>query len=221
MQVLKRHWEEKHQPDSLIKCSHCNHKWTLSRKSEQRKHLCKKHRLEGDKIDKILGPRPPSRRRGKGRLIESDPPPPPHFSPPPIERDQQSLAEPQQRPLMLPLLADANHPSPPVISSVAYNPRLVNAEITTTVYEDSSQLKHHASTHTPPGLVSQGDSALLNINYGIHGGFFRFVHAYVRRILYDRLCSQISKSPPGGYTTANTPPNPGTDASSCPGSVWI
>ena len=61
-----------------------------------------------------------------GSVIESDQPP--HFPHPPIERDRQSLAEPQQRPLMLPVLAvgkDANHTPPPLIPSVMkYTQRL-------------------------------------------------------------------------------------------------
>jgi hypothetical protein len=176
-QVLKRHYKKKHQPDSLIKCSqsNCNHKWTQSRKSDFRKHLKKTHGLEDDQINKKLGP-PPRPRRRKGRVIEGVSPP--HFSPPPIERDRQSLAESQQRPLMLPLLAvrkDANHASPPLIPSVAYNPRLGHAEpgVTTTEHEHSSGLEHLAATHAPKVLSDEG-FARLRSYLNIHGRI-RFV----------------------------------------------
>jgi len=186
-QGLMRHYREKHQPG--LKCSHtdCNYEWIRSRRSEYRKHLTKKHRLEDDEIDEILG-RP---RRRRGRVVESDLRP--HSSPPPIERDRQSLAEPQQRPLMLPLLAvgkDANHASPPVVPP---NPPLGQAEpeITTTEHEDSSGLEHLAATHAPSRLFSKEDFALLGGYYKIHGRFrFPSVH-------------------PGRSTTADIPPNPG------------
>jgi hypothetical protein len=190
-----RHYREKHQPGFECLEHDCDYKWTQSRKYEYRKHLREEHRLEDDKIDKILGP--PRRRRGKGRVSD----PPPHFSPPPIERDRQSLAEHQQRPLMPPVLAvgkDVHHASPPLVPSVAYNPRLGNAEpeITTTEDEDSSRLEHLAAAYTPSRLLPE-DFTLLARHYKIHGRF-RFVHPFFIIDIYDRLCSQISVSPPWG-----------------------
>jgi len=173
-----RHYREKHQPG--FECSHpnCDYEWTKSRRSEYRKHLKKKHRLEDDKTDVILAMAPRLCHRS-GSVIESDLPP--HFSPPPIERDRQNMAEPHQRPLTLTLLAvgkDANHASPPVIPSVAYNSRLGHAEpeITTTEHEDSNGLEHLAATHAPSRFLSREDSALLGGHYKIHGQI-RFVHS--------------------------------------------
>lgn len=174
-----RHYREKHQPG--FECSHpdCDYKWTRSRRSEYRKHLKKKHRLEDDKIDEILGV-PPRRRRRRGR--ESDLPP--HCSPPPIEHDRKSLVEPQQRPLILPLLTvrrDVHHSSPPLVPSVAYNPQLGHAEpeITTTDHEDSSGLEHTAATNAPSALLSEEEFALLvrHLKIPIQKGRIRFVHA--------------------------------------------
>ncbi len=147
------------------------------------------HGLEDDniRVDEILGG-PPRRRRRGGRVTESDLPP--HISPPPIEHDRQSLAEPQQRPLMLPLLAvgnDAHHASPPLVPSVAYNPRLwhdAEPEVTTTEPEDSSGLEHLAATHAPSRLLSEEEFALL-VGYFSRNRRFRFrvVHAlYMRHI---------------------------------------
>lgn len=140
--VLKRHYQEKHQPRS--KCLHldCSYEWIPSRESEYRKHLTKKHMLEDDIIDRTLG-RPRRRRRRVIKNYIS-----PNFSPPPIERDRQSSAEPQQ--------------SPP----------LQDADITTNEHEDSSGLEHHANTHAPSGLLSEEDSALLRGHYKHHGRFY-------------------------------------------------
>ena len=180
-QVLLRHYREKHQ--SGLDCSHsdCDYKWTRSRRSEYRKHLRKKHRLEDDKIDEILGV-PPKRRRRWGRIIEGELPP--HFSLPPIDHDRQSLAEPQQRPLMLPFLAvrkDTHHASPPLVPSVAYNPRLwhVESEITTTGHEGSSGLDF-AATHTASSLLSEEESDRLmgHLKFPIRNGQIRFVLAF-------------------------------------------
>ena len=190
-----RHYREKHQPGFQCLEHNCDHKWTRSRKYEYRKHLREHHGLEDNNVDKILGP---PRRRGK-RVIESDPPP--HFLPPPIEDDQQCLAEPQQCPLMLPVLAvgkDVHHTSPPLVSSVADNPQPGHAEseITTTGHEDSSGLEYLAVTHAPSRLLSKEDFALLGGYYKAHGGS-RFVHVFLCATC-DRLCSQISASPPTG-----------------------
>jgi hypothetical protein len=149
--------------------------------------------------------------RRRGRVIESDLPP--HFSPPPIERGRQSLAEPQQRPLMPPLLAvgkDANHASPPVIPSVAYNSRLGHAEpeITTTEHGYSSELEHLAATHAPSRLFSEEDFALLGGHYKIHGRF-RFVHAFLCATYMIDSALRFPSVHPGGSTTADIPPNPG------------
>jgi hypothetical protein len=207
-QVLKRHYEKEHQPNSLINCSHCNHKWTRSREYDFRRHLKKKHGLEDNKINEILG-RPPRRRRRKGRVIESDSPP--HFSPASIERDRQSLAESQQRPLMLPLLAvrkDANHTSPPLIPSMVYNPRLGHAEpkVTATEHEDSSELEHLAATHAPKILSDEG-FARLRSYLKIHGRI-RFVHTFFICDICDRLCSQNSVSLPMGIHFHRHPTQP-------------
>jgi hypothetical protein len=169
-----RHYREKHQPGFECLEHDCDHKWTRSRKSEYRKHLREEHRLEDDKIDKILGP---PRRRGKSSAIEGDPPP--HFSPSPIERDRRSLAEPQQRLLMPPILAvgkDVHRVSLPLVPPLAYNAQLGHAEpeTRTTEHEDSGGLEHLAATHAPSRLLSE-DFALLVRHYKIHGRF-RFVH---------------------------------------------
>jgi hypothetical protein len=208
-----RHYREKHQPG--LDCSHpdCDYKWTQSRRSEYRKHLRKKHRLEDDKVDEILGV-PPRRRRRWGRVIEGEILP--HFSLPPIEHDRQSLAEPQQRPLMLPLLAvrkDAHHTSPPLIPSVAYNSRLghVEPEITTTEHEDSSGLKHAAATHAPSALLSEEEFALLvrHLKTPIRKGRIRFVYAFLYVTYMIESALRFPSVHPGGSTTADIPPNPG------------
>lgn len=123
------------------------------------------------------------RRRCRGRVIERDLPP--HFWPPAIERDRQSLGEPQQHPLILPLLAvrnDAHIASTPLVPSVAHNPRLGHAvpEITTTEHEDSSGLEH---THAPSALLSEEEFALLvrHSNIPIRKGQIRFVDAFYMR----------------------------------------
>ena len=84
---------------------------------------------------------------------------------------------------MVSLLAvgkDANHASPTVIPSVAYNLRLGHAapEITITEHEDSSGLEHLAATHAPSRLISKEDFALLGGYYKTYGQF-RFVHAFL------------------------------------------
>jgi hypothetical protein len=125
-------------------------------------------------------------RRRRDRVIERDLPP--HSSPPPIEHDRQSLAEPQQHPLILPILAlkkDAHHayPPPSLVPSAAYNPRLGYAEpeITTTEHEDSSGLEHTAATHAPSALLSEEEFALLvrHFNIPIRKGWIRFVDDFL------------------------------------------
>jgi hypothetical protein len=86
---------------------------------------------------------------------------------------------------MLPLLAvekDANHASPPLIPSVAYNPRLWHAEpeFTTTDHEYSSELEHLTATHAPSKLLSKEEFAWLVVHLKIHGRI-RFVHAFYMR----------------------------------------
>ncbi len=151
-----------------------------------------------------------------GRVIESDLPP--HFLPPPIEHDRQSLAGPQQRPLpvMLPLPAegkDAHHTSPPLVPSVAYNPRLGHAEpeITMTEHEDSSGLEHTASTHTPSALLSEEEFALLvsHLKFPIREGRIRFVHAFLYTTYMIDSVLRFPSVHPGGSTTTGIPPNPG------------
>ena len=181
-----RHYREKHRPG--FGCSHpyCDYKWTQSRRSEYRKHLRKKHRLEDDKINEILGV-PPMRRRCRGRVIERDLPL--QFPPPAIERaDRQSLGEPQQHPLILPLLAmtkDTHLASTPLVPSVAHNPRLGNAEpeITTTEHEDSGALEHTDGTRAPSALLSEEEFALLvrHSEIPIRKGRIRFVYAFYMR----------------------------------------
>jgi hypothetical protein len=154
---------------------------------------------------------PPKLCHPRGSVIESDLLP--QFSPPPIERDQQSLAEPQQRPLVQPLLAvveDTNHASPPVMPSVAYNPQLVHQpEVTTTGHAYSSELEHLAATHAPSRLFSEEEFALVGGHYKIHGRF-RFVHAFSCATTY--MIDSALRFPsvhPGGSTTADILPNPG------------
>ena len=200
-QGLMRHYQEKH--ESALECSHpdCDYKWSRSRRSEYRKHLTRKHRLEGDEIDGMLG-RP---RRRRGRVIES--------SPPSIERDRQSLAKPQQRPQMVPLLAvgkDTNHTSPAVVSSVAHNPSFGQAEpdITTTEHEDSSGLEHLAATHAPSRLLSENEFARLMEHMKIHGRI-RFVHAFFKATCLTDSAVRFPSVHPGASTTDNIQPNPG------------
>jgi hypothetical protein len=174
-----RHHREKHLPGFVCLHPDCDYEWTRSRRSEYRKHLKKNHILEDDKIDKILAMVPRLCHR-RGRVIEGDLPP--QFSPPPIESDRQSLAEPQQRPLMLPLPAvgkDTNHASPPLIPSVAYNPQFGHAEpeVTSTEHEDSIGLEHYPPTHAPSRSFSKEDIAVLGRYYEVHRGF-PFVHAF-------------------------------------------
>lgn len=149
--VLERHYDEKHRPDLLIRCSQrpCRFLWIRKRKYRYREHLKKKHGQEDKQINKELGL--PRRPRGKGRVIESDPPGPP------------------------PLLAveeDTNHASPPVIPLAAYNPQLVHAgpQITTTVHEDTSGSEHLAST-IALSSSELGEYTLLNGNFKIHDQF--------------------------------------------------
>jgi hypothetical protein len=200
-----RHIREKHQPGFECMRHDCDYKW--SRKYEYRKHLREKHRLEDDKIDRILGP---PRRHGR-RAIERDAPP--HFSPP-IEPDRQSLAKPQQRPLMLPVLAvgkDVHHASPHLVpSSLAYNPRVEHAEseITTIRHEDSSGLEHLAVTHAPSRLLPNGDFALLEGYYKTHG-LFRLVHTFLCATYVIDSALRFPSAHPGGSTTASIPPSPG------------
>jgi hypothetical protein len=150
-QVLLRHQREKHQPG--FECSHpdCDHVWTRSRKCDYRKHLWKKHGLEDNEIEEILA-QPP--------VIKSDDLPP-HFLPPPIDVH--------------------HHASPPLIQSVAYNPRLggQEPEITITKHEDCG-LEHFAATHAPSKLLSEEDSALVKEHFKIHRRF-RFVHTFYMR----------------------------------------
>ena len=173
--------------------------WTRSREYDFRNHLKRKHRLEEDKINEILGG-PPRRRRRKDRVIESDRPT--HFSPqaPSIERNRQSPAEPQQRPL-----------SPPVMPSVAYNPQLGDAEpeVTAAEHEDSpSELEHYAATHAPR-ILSEEDFALLGGYHKIHG-WFPFVPAFLYAIYMIDSALRFPSAHPQGFTTADIPPNPGT-----------
>ncbi|KAI0268593.1 hypothetical protein BGY98DRAFT_1101416 [Russula aff. rugulosa BPL654] len=189
---LKRHCEDVHGDGPHFTCwvGNCTVKWTRGRESVFRKHLLKKHGLEGKKVDeKLRRPawhrhRKPQPRR-KGSVIKSDP----LVLPPPIGRDRQSLAEPQQRPLMPSLLdvgKDANHASPPLVPSVAWHGQA-----------EPSELGRHVPTHAPPGLLSEGESAPVNGNDIIPGLWF------------------LSPSPWGEWesTTGNNPvipPNPGT-----------
>jgi hypothetical protein len=206
-QGLMRHYREKHQPG--FECSHpvCAYKWC--RFYEYRKHLTRTHGLEDNKIDEILGVAP-RRRLHRGRVVENNLPP--QFSPPSVERDRQSLAEPQQRPPMLPLLAagkDANHAPPPVIPSMAYNPRLGHADSEiTTDHEDSCGIEHLAATHAPSRLISKEEFALLEEYYKIHGRF-RFVHAFLYATYMIDSALRFPSVHPGGSTTADIPPNPG------------
>ena len=198
-----RHYREKHQPGFQCLDHDCDHKWTQSRTYEYRKHLRKEHRLGDHKIDKILGP---PRRRGK-RVIESEPPP--LFSPPPIEHDRQSLAEHQQRPLMLPVLAvgkDVHHTSPPLVPSVADNPQHGNAESETTTagHEDSSGLEYLAVTHAPSRILSKEDFALLGGYYKI-----RFVHVFLCATYVIDSALRFPPAHPSGSITTDIPPNSG------------
>ena len=177
-QVLMRHYREKHQPGYECVERDCDYKWTQSRKSEYRKHLREQHGLEDDNVDKILGP---PRRRGRNSAIESDPLQ--HFSPPSIERGRRSLAKPQQRPLMPPVLAvgeGVHHTSPPLASNV---------------------LEHLAATHAPSRLLPE-DFALLVRHYKIHGGF-RFVHALLYTTYMIDSTPRFPSTHPGGSTTAD------------------
>lgn len=126
------------------------------------------------------------RRRRRGRVIEKDLPP--HFSPPAIERDRLGLGEPQQHPLILPLLAarnDAHIASTPLVPPVAHNPRLGHAEpeITATEHEDSSGLEYTAGTHAPSALLSEKEFALLarHSKFPIRKGRIRFVDDFYMR----------------------------------------
>jgi hypothetical protein len=190
-----RHYREKHKPG--FECSHldCNYEWSRSRRYEYRKHLKKKHGLEGDKIDEILAmvPRPSHRRGG---VIKSDIRP--HSTTLPIERYRQSLTEPQQRPLILPLLAvktDANHTSPTLVPVVP-SPRFLHAESdnTTAGHTDTSGLEHLAATHGPSRTLSEEELALLSeIFQSISPDLVRT--CFFIRDIYDRLCSQIYIDP--------------------------
>jgi len=182
---LTRHYQEKHEPGSNCWHPDCDYEWFWSRSYKYREHL-KKHGLEDDTINEILGG-PPRRRRHRNR-VESDLPPP--FSPPLIGHDRQSLAEPQQHPRMFSPPAvgkDAHHASPP--------PHILPAEpeITTPKYEDSSDLGHLAAIHAPSGysiedlVLLRGYSKISIRNYG--------------RIRFPSVH--------GGSTTANIPPNLG------------
>ena len=138
-------------------------------------HLRKKHGLEDNKIDKKLGPRANRRRpcrRRKGSVIKSDPLP--LLLPPPIERNRQCLVGPQQRSLTPSLLyvgKDASHAFQPLVPSVAYNPWLGHGE--------PSELERHALTLSPPGLLSEEESALVNRHFI---GFGWYIPFYMRHI---------------------------------------
>jgi hypothetical protein len=136
---------------------------------------------------------------------------------------------------MLPLLAerkDANHDSPPVISSfviemeedaeasvckggmcgfgetVAFNSQLEHSEpeVTTTEHEDSSGLGQLATTHTPSSLFSK-DVVLLGGYYKILGHFRTYMPFYMRHMINSAL--GFPSVHPGRSTAADTPPNPG------------
>jgi hypothetical protein len=114
---------------------------------------------------------------------------------------------------MLPVLAvgkDVHHTSPPLIPSVADNPRLGHAEpeITTTEHEDSSELEHLAVTHAPSRLLSKEDFALLRGYYKIHVQF-RFVHAFLCATNVIDSALRFPSAHPGESTSADIPPNPG------------
>ena len=172
-----RHYREKHQPGFKCVERDCNHKWTQSRKSEYRKHLREQHRLKEDNVNKILGP---PRRRGRNSAIESDLSQ--HYSPS-IKRGRRSLAEPQQCPLVPPVLAvreDVHHTSPPLASSA---------------------LEHLAATHAPSRLLPE-DFALLVRHYKIHDGF-RFVHTLLYATYMIDSALRFPSTHPGGSTTAD------------------
>jgi hypothetical protein len=196
----KRHYEERHSDQPHSTCHKCCQEWT--REYEHRKHLKRKHNLEDDEINDLLGP--PKQRRGKGKVIESGPPP--HSSPPPIECDRQSLAEPHQRPLMPPFLAvgkEANHASQLLIPHA-------EPEVTTTDpdHEDSSGLKHYGATHAPPRFLS-GEEFVLLVTYARIHGEFRFVHAFLYATYTIDSALRLPPVYPEGSTTADISPNPG------------
>jgi hypothetical protein len=113
---------------------------------------------------------------------------------------------------MLPLLAvrkDANHASPPLIPSVAYNPPLGHAdpEVTTAEHEDSSELEHLAATLAPKVLSEEG-FARLRSYLKIHGRI-RFVHAFLYATYMIDFALRLPSVHPRGSTTADVPHNPG------------
>lgn len=90
---LNRHWREQHEYRDKIKCSEpdCKYTWDTGRESDFKKHLrSTKHKLGEDEIKERLA---------RDRITCVLPP-----RSPPIERDSQSLVEPQQHLLSPPVM---------------------------------------------------------------------------------------------------------------------